>query len=1683
VQYHVKPRGMSGTITIRGAREHNLRGIDLDLPRDALIVVTGVSGSGKSSLAFDTLYQEGQRRFLESLSPYARQFLGQMEKPDVDKVEGISPTLSIDQKTVNRNPRSTVGTITEIYDHLRLLYARIGTPRCPLCLRAIARRSPGDLADQLLREAEGRRAHVLAPVIRDRKGEYRAELEKWAKDGWLRARIDGEVRLLEDPVQLARYEKHTVELVIDRLTLSLSDRPRLVEAIERSLRMAEGVVSILLSGAVGEPDEYTLHAIERACPDHGISIPELEPRLFSFNAPQGACPTCMGIGAVIQVGKRLVPAPRDADAPQVCPTCVGKRLNPIALAVDFRGKGIHDASRMTVEDARLFFEGVTLSETEAKIGEGIVREIRERIQFLEHVGLGYLSLDRSARTLSGGEAQRIRLAACVGSGLQGVTYVLDEPSIGLHPRDNRRLLDALIALRDAGNTVVVVEHDRETMECADHIVDIGPGAGRLGGVLVGEGHPSRFIQLDTATARYLRDEDTIPLPATRRKGDGGVLKVRGASSNNLKDVDLDIPLGTFTVFTGVSGSGKSTLLFDVIEKGLTTGSLVGSDAIDKVIEIDQQPIGRTPRSNPATYSGAWDLVRDLYASLPEAKLRGYAKGQFSFNVAGGRCEACQGAGVRTIEMSFLADVEIPCETCSTRRFNRETLEVLWKGKSIADVLEMTIAEAVEFFAAHKKLHRILETMARVGLGYVHLGQTATTLSGGEAQRLKLASELHRPPVKKRGAIGTEAIGRTVYLLDEPTTGLHFQDVRVLVGALQALVEVGHTVLVIEHNTDLVKTADLLIEMGPEGGVRGGRVLAVGTPEQIARTDTPTGHVLAALKDFGGQPVAFAAERPPASYGTGGGDLEIRGARRNNLRGIDVSLPRGKMTVVTGVSGSGKTSLAFDTIFAEGQRRYVECLSTYARRFLGRLDRAPVDSVRGLAPSIAIDQRNSGGNARSTVATVTELQDHFRLLWANLGVPHCPTCDAEVRAFGPSGGADHLARTRPGKGRLVAKLPAGTKSAWLREQGFVRGWVAGSGGKEGGGKEVDLETVETVAAVVVDRFDPNDVDRARVAEAIALAYRFGHDRATFHGATATVPLAQAAQCPDHGRIHTEPLTPRHFSFNHWLGACPACDGIGRQLLGSVYVPCPGCKGGRLKEALLSVRFAGMGIGALGAMTVDEASTWFTGLKLHALDARIAEQPLREVRARLGFLSSVGLGFLTLGRTADTLSGGEAQRIRLASQLGGGLTGVIYVLDEPTIGLHPRDTARLLDTLEKLTDNENTLVVVEHDPETIRRADHVIDLGPGAGEYGGRVIGSAPPDKLGPESITGAWLRGERFIPVPTTRRTGGEPIRIKGATRNNLNKVNVDLPSNTLIAITGVSGSGKSTLIMDLLVGGLAGRDVPAKVTLPEGEWSFAVVDQSPIGRSPRSTPATYAGVMDPLRALFAATNTAKERGYDISRFSYNTKSGGCSVCGGYGSELVEMHFLSNVWVRCDACSGRRYARETLEVRWKGLSIADVLDLRVDDALELFAAHRSIARPLQALVDVGLGYVRLGQPGTELSGGEAQRVKLACGLAARQKRCLYVLDEPTTGLHLADIEKLVTVFDRLVEAGNTVIVVEHHLDVIRHADHVVDMGPEGGELGGKVVAQGTPEKVQKVKASWTGRALAGTLAGGDLAKTG
>ena len=949
----------SESIVIRGAREHNLRDIDISIPRDKLVVITGLSGSGKSSLAFDTIYAEGQRRYVESLSSYARMFLGQMDKPDLDSIDGLSPAVSIDQKTTSRNPRSTVGTVTEIYDYLRLLFARIGVPHCPECGRPIERQTTDQVADKVLARAQGRRALVLAPVVLGRKGEYAKLFEDLAKEGFSRVRVDGEVRDLSETIKLDKKYKHSIEVVVDRIVVRETSLGRVAEAVETATRLASGRVGFYLlpdkDAPEGTEGELLQYSLALACPEHGHSIDDLQPRDFSFNAPYGACPDCDGLGARrIVDAEALIEDPtlsvKDGvfDAifshsnyyPQIlsavcrhlgesdetawqdlskkaqkalldglgdtkirvdyhtrdgrdthwfskfsgvrsilfekyqettsatmrahlekfvrevpCPSCHGARLKPEYLAVTVGDKNIQEVCDLSCRDSLSFFERLQLTERQHLIGAPIVKEVIARLRFMVNVGLDYLTLSRAATTLSGGEAQRIRLATQIGAGLMGVLYILDEPSIGLHQRDNNRLIDTLKRLRDQGNTVIVVEHDEDTIRAADYVVDMGPGAGELGGDVVAAGTPEEIMEHpDSLTGAYLTGKRLIRLPEKRRNPRRGSIRLTGARANNLKNASAKVELGTFTVVTGVSGSGKSSLVTDTLAPALTNivhhskrvvgpykklEGLVddeGRKIVDKVIDIDQSPIGRTPRSNPATYIGLWDDLRNLFASVPESRARGYSAGRFSFNVSGGRCEACKGDGQIKIEMNFLPDIYVPCEVCHGKRYNRETLEVTYHGKSISDVLDMTVTEALAFFGSIPRIKNKLQTLFDVGLGYIHLGQSATTLSGGEAQRVKLAKELHR-----------QQTGKTFYILDEPTTGLHFEDVRMLVEVLEKLVDAGNTVLVIEHNLDVIKMADRIIDLGPEGGEGGGRVVAYGTPEQVVKVkESYTGHYLAPI---------------------------------------------------------------------------------------------------------------------------------------------------------------------------------------------------------------------------------------------------------------------------------------------------------------------------------------------------------------------------------------------------------------------------------------------------------------------------------------------------------------------------------------------------------------------------------------------------------------------------------------------------------------------------------------------------------------------------------------------------------------------------------------------------------------------------------------------------------------------
>ncbi|MFO0917383.1 MAG: ATP-binding cassette domain-containing protein [Planctomycetaceae bacterium] len=1343
----------------------------------------------------------------------------------------------------------------------------------------------------------------------------------------------------------------------------------------------------------------------------------------------------------------------------------------------------------------------------------------------------------------------------------------------------------------------------------------------------------------------------------------------------MQDLTVSFPLGQFICITGVSGSGKSSLINDILWEVLnrdvnggvgTPGShkkLLGLDQIDKAIDIDQSPIGRTPRSNPATYVKLFDLIRDLYTKLPESKVRGFKPGRFSFNVEGGRCEACEGHGATKLEMDFLADIWVTCPVCQGRRFNKETLQVHFKGKSVADVLDMDVQQALEHFENFPKIKQLVQTLHDVGLDYMKLGQPSPTLSGGEAQRVKLAKEL-----------GKRSTGKTVYILDEPTTGLHFLDVEHLLRVLHGFVDAGNTVIVVEHNLDVIKTADWIIDLGPEGGSGGGRIVAEGTPAQIAAC--AQSHTGIALRSYlqpseGRQsPVSKTAapiRRHPAAHSPrsensarwqtaaqlaehngAGENIVVRGAAQHNLQHINLQIPREQMSVFCGPSGSGKSSLAMDTLYAEGQRRYVESLSSYARQFLGQMPKPRVEHIHGLQPAIAIEQKTVGHTPRSTVGTVTEIFDYLRILYARLGTQYCPDCQVPVQAQTVDDVLDKLL-SLPAESRLLILAPQEVTVGqqyprlWerLREQGFRRVRIDGTTYKLEEVPEIDRRRKHNVE-IVVDRVTIQPQARSRLADSIELAFDLGQGTIR----TAAVdddrpepkwkvqPFSLFRACEQCGRSFEE-LTPQNFSFNSPLGWCEQCEGLGvqqgtnlaaliadptrtlaegavaawpdpqtrplfRQMLAAISaecdlpldisfsqlepqqqrlvlygagerwfsvtepsggreppdstslkkvrrkqgahaprsekvlfrfqykglypaieeasrvsyiyrqrlydlvgeVPCQTCGGSRLREDAAAVRLVGKTLKQLCDLPLNTALEFLRQLSLDARQKKIAGDLLSEATNRLSFLVDVGLHYLTLDRSLPTLSGGESQRIRLAGQIGRALTGVLYVLDEPTIGLHPSDNGRLLGALRKLRDLGNTIVMVEHDREVLAAADRLYDFGPGAGRFGGKVTAEGPPKTVLKEenSLTGKYLSGREQIIIPQQRRrvspspSGGHKppdspspaprrrnqtpdappsvtqdlqtfLELRGARLHNLRNVDVKIPLKTLTAVTGVSGSGKSSLIQETLAKAVARKlsrtgDQPGpydELLGVEHLSKLIVVDQQPLGNTPASNPATYTGVFEEIRELYARLPEAKVRGYRAARFSFNRPGGRCEACEGNGQKKIEMHFLPDVWVECEVCRGKRYNAETLAVTYKDKSIADVLDMSIGDALVLFENLPKIRAPLAILCAIGLDYLSLGQSAPTLSGGEAQRVKLAAELARPQSgRTLYLLDEPTTGLHFDDIRKLLKILNSLVDAGNTVVVIEHNLDVIKTADWIIDLGPHAGSEGGWVVAEGTPE---------------------------
>jgi excinuclease ABC subunit A len=1899
---------------VQGARQNNLKNLTLAIPLNELVVVTGVSGSGKSSLVFDTLYAEGQRRYVETFSPYARQFLDRMDKPQVDAIAGIPPAIAIDQTNPVRTSRSTVGTMTELNDHLKLLFARAAALFCECCGRPVRRDTAESIYTEILERAGAAgdpRLMLCFPVPVPRNFDENEIRELLAKQGYTRILepSESDPQASAAPAAVAvkprgRRGKRTpqndapakvLQVVQDRLRIGAAERSRVLESLETALRVGRGRVSVRVVDDADPPRTLAVwrYSSELHCAECDISYREPNPSLFSFNSPVGACETCRGFGRTIGIDyglvipdeskslrdgavrpwqtesysecqddlvkfakKRGVPLDRpwrDLSVEQrswvlegegrwedgvwygarrffawletkaykmhvrvllsryraytPCETCNGARLKPQALlwrlgshslaqaalgsTRRFRPAGakwgdalldalpglcLHDLMLLPIDRACEFFRGLELPRPLDEATDLLLAEIRSRTAYLADVGLGYLTLDRQSRTLSGGEVQRINLTTALGTSLVNTLFVLDEPSIGLHPRDMQRVIAVMKRLRNAGNSLVVVEHDPQIMLEADRILDMGPGAGERGGEIVFFGSPGQIRGCERSlTGDYLsgrRSVEPARAPAAPRDSQvtyppGEVvaearsnrwLELRGVREHNLKGIDVRIPLKRLVCVTGVSGSGKSTLVEDVLHpallkyKGRPTeapgefAALRGAELIDDVVLVDQTPIGRTTRSNPASYVGAFDVVRELYAAEPAAQERKYTAGTFSFNSGNGRCPTCSGNGFEHVEMQFLSDVYLRCPDCNGCRYRDEVLEVKREGAngrraSIAEVLEMTVTEALAFFADVRELAVRLRPLADVGLEYVRLGQPVPTLSGGEAQRLKLAGHL---AAAAASPTGTTPNGK-LFLFDEPTTGLHFDDVAKLLRAFRKLLAAGHSLLIIEHNLDVIRAADWVIDLGPEGGERGGEIVCAGTPADVrGHADSHTGRALEAyelaLRDGGAAANAFVAAvaEPHVEYQRGNGRsrnaVVIHNAREHNLKNIDVEIPRDRFTVVTGVSGSGKSTLAFDILFNEGQRRYLESLNAYARQFVQPAARPDVDAIYGIPPTVAIEQRTSRGGRKSTVATLTEIYHFLRLLYVKLGVQHCPDCDVPIEPQSLGSIAARLLRTYRGKRiTLLAPLVVARKGFYTD----LAKWAAKKGYKE---LRVDGVNIATARWPRLNRFKEHTIELpietlevgarsdSLLHGALARALDYGKGLVTVLPAEGGRPEMYSTKraCPSCGRSFAE-LDPRLFSFNSKHGWCESCFGTGLTMTGfdaeqsgeeiwwnewyeRETRKCTACDGQRLNPIALNVRFRSRSIAALTAESVAGAAEFLGKLRLDAREQEIARDLLAELAGRLRFLGRVGLGYLTLDRSAPTLSGGEAQRIRLAAQLGSNLQGVCYVLDEPTIGLHPRDNRVLLESLADLTAHRNTLVVVEHDEETIRRADHVLDLGPGAGVRGGEVVGSGTVQDLmdNPRSTTGRFLRQPLRHPAEPRRSVGTRTpsLSLENIELHNISGLDVRIPLGRLIVVTGVSGSGKSTLARDVLYTNLrrlvgeeqrgpaanhrrkspSGRAAGRNAELVGCRAVHGVehidrvleVDQTPIGKTPRSCPATYVGFWDDIRAIYAGTTEARIRGYTASRFSFNTAGGRCEACEGQGVKTIEMSFLPDVKVVCDVCGGRRFNGETLAVLWRDKTIGDVLAMSVDDAVGFFEAHARVHHALKLLQDVGLGYLTLGQQSPTLSGGEAQRIKLVTELAkvrgdARRgpKHTLYVLDEPTVGLHMADVEKLILVLHRLIEAGNTAVVVEHNLDVMAEADWILDMGPEAGAGGGRIVAQGTPADIAARKArSHTGRVL-------------
>lgn len=1723
-------------IELYSVRQNNLKGFDLSLPFYHLIVVTGVSGAGKSSLVFDTLYAEGSRRYIETFSSYVRQFFERLPKPLLKDLRNIPPALAFPQGNFVKTSRSTIATLTEISHFVKMFYYHVAEPYCPICNIKISLLDASQIAKDIQQNFKGNLLYLLIPQRVEEDVRYLRE--GLLSSGFTRVMIEGKVCEIDEVEELPQVEE--LEILLHRLKIEEETFAELLSSVEQALRISDKIKVRTLYG------EERIYILREECPRCGFKVPAKTPALFSFNTSQGACPECKGFGNLLKVDlEALVKNPEKGiaqgaipilDFPAMfevkmdlydflkskgispdmpvklypvpikralfegegrwyglkevvdwleahrykphfrillaklrrevtCPVCEGTRFNPKALY--FRVKDVHigDFYKMDIERACQFMEAY-LKDRPSPVGERLAQEIYRRLRYLEGVGLSYLTLNRTSKTLSGGEISRCLLTRALSSNLVETLYILDEPTTGLHPRDTHRVLDFMHRLVSKNNTVVVVEHDPEVILKADFLVDLGPEGGEKGGYLLHAGLPKEILSKETPTASSLKE---ISKEREIKKDElcfKEFIEIIGGKRFNLKEVHARIPLRAITVIAGVSGSGKSTFLEEVLYKGLLAikdnrrpefaQDIRGLRGDHQVLYLTQEPLARSPRAVVATFMGVYPYVKKLLASTEEAKQYGYGESYFSFNSELAQCPNCKGLGFEVVEMQFLSDLVIPCEVCKGKRFKEEVLEIRWRGKNISEILELTVDEAYEFFGNHRLIKRLLQILKDLGLGYLRLGQPLSTLSGGEAQRLKIAEVLAQ--------IGK---GEAIVLLDEPTVGLHLKDVHKLLEALKVLRDNGHTVVVVEHHPEVMISADWIIEFGPEGGERGGYLLYQGPFSEFLQKDTPTAIYLQSY--LKGQTLR---EEPQRKYLFEDRSIKLRGIRHHNLKNIDLDLPRDKLIVITGVSGSGKSTLAFDVLYTEGQRRFLETLPAYLRQFFKLYEEIDFDDISGLPPTVALEQKSGELSPRSTVGTLTEILPYLRLLYARVAKAFCPSCGEELK---PRSKEEVLSQAlklwKEDKGafwEILAPLIRHRKGHYrpllegLLRRGYHRVRIDGA--------DYTLPPIPSLSRYrehSIELYLGSSSSEEGFLELVERALKEGKGSVILRKDGKDYYLSQKRICLRCGVSLPEP-DPLLFAFNSKVGACPFCEGLGRV----EEEICPKCQGRRYREEVNYYKINGLSLPDLCDLSIEEALSFLQGLSFQGRERILVESLLPEITKRLQYLCDLGLSYLTLSRSADTLSAGEAKRVRISAEIGSNLTGVTYILDEPTIGLHPKDTAKLIEVLKKLRDKGNTIVVVEHDEEVIKNSDFIVDLGPGGGKKGGKVVFAGEKEALwqAKDSPTAQAIANRERKTLKSRFRSSEEFLVLKGVTLRNLKDIEVKIPLKALTCVVGVSGSGKSTLVKEVLYENLRrlldGKSPPKLYGLRElTGWESLkgvyFVDHSPIGNTPRSVPVTYIQAFSEIRRAFAQTRLAQERGYKEGRFSFNTEEGQCPHCKGQGKIKMEIKFLPSIYQTCEYCQGKRYNEETLEITLKGKNIAEVLEMDFEEASNFFKNYPHIRHKLELPCKIGLDYLSLGQPSPTLSGGEAQRIKLAKELGKGQGRSiLYLLDEPTTGLHILDTEKLLAVLQELVDKGHTVVVIEHNLELIKAADWIIELGPEGGAKGGEIIFQGPIEDFLK-----------------------